>query len=453
VERAVDSTVMESFNLFNPSQHLSLPFSVSPTDFTNQRNSHHNEYDSNLNNSPTSLSKVFRGYKSAPVEFVGPSTSDFNLASISNDSIQLQNAQSKVSFHQSVSMENDKQNHYLNEINDERLEETFTLLKSITSTIDATQATNVLLSAIGDIKLLESSAVTNVLIKHISYFSLEKYAEENFLINKRGDRTALERLLSHRSDASHGFLHSRLRNSSLSGVSKGFGSIVGELEACLRLVDNFIGDQPSHNSSSELIHMLLQRIFNVVAPHKINTSISLAGKPIQTQHTHPPHNLQQLFVDEIYAQLCKHTRNNSSKTSTELCWQLFLICLAVFPPSKCILPTLLHHCLLSISSTSFAVRAAKDCIQSIQNTIRRSLPTTVEIQSLLLGEPCEVNVHTMDGNTRQYLVDSYASVSLLEEMIFTSFGVDICVEGNDQGEYVGGMIDRLVAYFDCLILR
>jgi len=444
-----DAAAAESFNLFDPSQHFSLPFSINPAEFTAQRTLHSDTFNNNnFSNSPSSSSsRNFHGYKSAPEEFAASSISlnDFNLASASSDSIH-NNSHSKVTFHQSVSMEfdrNQQQHQSQNDINDEQAEEAFTRLKSINSSMDAIQATSVLISAIRDIQLLESSAMTFFLIKQLSYFSLEKYAEEHFHMDKRGDRAALERLLSHRSDTSYVFLHSRLHNS---GVGKGFGSVTGELEACLRLLESFISDQPSQISSSELIQMLLQRIFNFVVPHHHINKDKASVKPTPSHHTHPPH-LQQLFVDEIYAQLCKHTRNNPSKTSNELCWQLFLICLAVFPPSKHFLPTLLHHCLLSTSSTSFAVRAAKGCIQSIMNTSRRSLPTTVEIQSLLLGETCGVSVYTVDGSSRQFLVDSYTTISQLEDMVFAANNVDVGVEDADQDDERRAQKMRLRAMF------
>ena len=108
-----------------------------------------------------------------------------------------------------------------------------------------------------------------------------------------------------------------------------------------------------------------------------------------------PRNPQ--IQDEVYCQLCKQTTNNPSSESTTLGWELFMLCLSVFPPSDTFKNYLMDYFATTMLDTNVkrmnkkAHKYAKMCLVNCPKIIHYGigscrLPTTEEINCIRHGE-------------------------------------------------------------------
>lgn len=99
--------------------------------------------------------------------------------------------------------------------------------------------------------------------------------------------------------------------------------------------------------------------------------------------------------DEIFCQLCKQTTMNPSSKSTELGWELFMLCLAVFPPSSSFEKYLMDYFASTMldnnmkRNNKIVCKYAKVCLLNCRDVGRDTsgrLPTFEEIKRIRKGE-------------------------------------------------------------------
>ena len=346
-------------------------------------------------------------------------------------------------------------------------------LRDIQVGTNCVQVANILLSI--QLSSFDNPVVCSVAMKQLAKYSLEEYAEEHFLIDRKVSKGAANRLLSYRLEPWHSppCLHSALLKASGDAVSKEASSLCGDLEACLKLTKEFISDRKTKSSGYELVSKLLQQILSTVqrlssssssSPSSLSQSVSfhssklqsiLSGQqPTRTTIFNVTIQLNNLFIDEVYCQLCGLIRGNPSPKSAEMCWQMLLTCLAVFPPSKRLLPSLLHFILVELSdqvgpesrskNKSFLSRSLTATLRSAAATVRHFIPSAPEVQAILLGEDCDVDVRTMDYVSQSYRVDSFTTIAQLESMILSSHGINFA--GDNQAQE----FQKMFAVFEVL---
>lgn len=155
--------------------------------------------------------------------------------------------------------------------------------------------------------------------------------------------------------------------------------------------------------------------------------------------------------DEALLQICKQIRQNPNANSAELGWQLLLICLACFAPSRDLSPPLMSFCLQtalthknllgagenraaddstahSASASDFEIlrcseKAARACIRSAMLPPRVDMPGNDELEALRRGAKMAVGVHLVDGRVLQVMVDSWTSVGAMASTVALELGV------------------------------
>lgn len=294
------------------------------------------------------------------------------------------------------------------------------LLDLIDSHTTAVKAAEIILSI--NLEALKSPYVLAQMSKKLAPFPLEKYAEAHFQYDRRANSNSstlhthpVDKLITFQSD---------LLKTPLTAMPT--PTMAADAVACFRIINTFMG---SASKASGL--------------QQIDLAVNLLLKLI----TAPPE-----FHDEIYCQICKQTRKNPTVESLELGWQLMLLCLSTIPPSKRLLPYLIHYISTSLSrleqsmknsisapasastaaapfteleSTAkvasgdenvlkFVIVALRTVVPAAAACVRTEIPTRAEIRALLLGESMEISVFTMvHGLHHKFAVNSYTNVSAL----------------------------------------
>lgn len=232
--------------------------------------------------------------------------------------------------------------------------------------------------------------------KMLNTHTLERYAECHFVYERptaRNMQAALNAVI----DKMLSF-HCDPLKSSLTNLSSTM--LINDAMVCNKYIQCFMGDRKSNRPHLDVVGSLLSKMLN--SPSELH--------------------------DEIYCQLMKQTRKNPSSESTELGWQLMLICLVSFPPSRQLLPFMFNYIATSIpivveNAAKFVYLSLKLCLKSATVSIRREIPSAQEIQAVLLGELTEVNVFLIDKSVHQFYVDSFSTVRELEDQICTMFNI------------------------------
>lgn len=260
---------------------------------------------------------------------------------------------------------------------------------------NATAISEVMLSI--DHSLFDSmNILSHISNKILNSHTLERYAECHFVYERPSARNVqaamnamIDKMLS---------FNSELLKSSLTNLSSTM--LINDAIVCNKSIQCFMGDRKSNRPPLDVVGSLLSKMLN--SPPELH--------------------------DEIYCQLMKQTRKNPSSESVELGWQLILICLVSFPPSKQLLPFMFNYIATSIpivveNAAKFVYLSLKLCLKSATVSIRREIPSSQEIQAVLLGELTEVNVFLIDKSTHQFYVDSFTTVRELETQICTMFNI------------------------------
>jgi len=126
--------------------------------------------------------------------------------------------------------------------------------------------------------------------------------------------------------------------------------------------------------------------------------------------------------DEFYCQIAKQTNKNPSQTSTEKGWQMFMICLATFPPSDVLLPCLMSYCTKNLSSSvpnvpNYAELVLHRAPKSKELGDRKEVPTMVEIEALKRGGTVKIKVYFSDKKYIYCGVDSWTTFQNLREIV------------------------------------
>ncbi len=128
--------------------------------------------------------------------------------------------------------------------------------------------------------------------------------------------------------------------------------------------------------------------------------------------------------DEVYVQICKQTNKNPRLESTVKGWELMRYCLATFPPSKSIKTFLSNYIVKNSapeSGTDISVqRLAAACITQLEKIAqgqRKQIPSKKELEALKALSPVTIEVPLLNGEVKVLNVDSYTTVSDVEEMI------------------------------------
>eukprot|EP01034_Spumella_vulgaris_P022727 gene22727-28883_t len=230
--------------------------------------------------------------------------------------------------------------------------------------------------------------------KLLNSYTMEKYCEQFYVFERQRNGTpavgVVEKLLSHQMD---------LQKTSLTSLPP---SLQSDALVCSRLIHTFMKDKTTHRTPQETASSLLLRMLSA---------------PSSDLH------------DEVYCQLMKQTRRNASAESTERGWQLMLICLITFPPSKRLLPFLFNYISTSLAvvienAHKFVSLSLKLVLKAAKvSAPRKEIPTQAEIQAALLGEKTEICVYTLDKHVFRFHVDSYTTVSELETMVQDGFHI------------------------------
>jgi len=143
--------------------------------------------------------------------------------------------------------------------------------------------------------------------------------------------------------------------------------------------------------------------------------------------------------DEALLQLCKHLRGNPSPKSIEMGWQLLLICLAAFAPSKQLGPHLMAFCLSTAEAQQVLLKngagsglyeifrcsekATRACVLSSSLPARIDMLANDELEALRRGTKTEVTVRLVDGRHLALPADSWTSVERLGQLVAMELSV------------------------------
>ena len=167
--------------------------------------------------------------------------------------------------------------------------------------------------------------------------------------------------------------------------------------------------------------------------------------------------------DEALLQLCKHLRGNPSPKSIEMGWQLLLICLAAFAPSKQLGPHLMAFCLSTAEAQQVLLKngagsglyeifrcsekATRACVLSSSLPARIDMLANDELEALRRGTKTEVTVRLVDGRHLALPADSWTSVERLGQLVAMELSVHPvnakCFSLFESDERPGGSERRL----------
>jgi len=135
--------------------------------------------------------------------------------------------------------------------------------------------------------------------------------------------------------------------------------------------------------------------------------------------------------DEAYMQLCKQTTDNPRIESTTKGWELMVLCLATFPPSKRLKDFLMDYIGRTISSVNGnpnIIKLAKCCKlwlpQIVKMGQRKHYPSKLEIKCLIDVKDVPIKVHLVDNTTfKTFNVTPYNLVKDVEEWLIEKYNL------------------------------
>ncbi len=156
--------------------------------------------------------------------------------------------------------------------------------------------------------------------------------------------------------------------------------------------------------------------------------------------------------DEVFLQICKQTHQHPSVNNCLEGWNLMLVCLCAFPPSKNIkVSEYLKKAVQSSTSTEIKERAELarvlvDVIETVGE--RRHVPTPDEVEAVRQMQLISVPIRLADGSEISIRVDPFTTVSEVESMINRRLGLKFTeafglFEANDERADVLGA-DRVL---------
>lgn len=129
----------------------------------------------------------------------------------------------------------------------------------------------------------------------------------------------------------------------------------------------------------------------------------------------------ELIRTEIYCQLCKQTTRNPSLQSSELVWQLMLICISAAPPGEIFLPYLIAHCVNNLHTSDeiglLAQKVIRQTIRCCKLQLRREPFTDMEIVCARRMEKISMRFYYCDGKYSIIGIDSLTTVAEVEDQI------------------------------------
>jgi hypothetical protein len=156
-----------------------------------------------------------------------------------------------------------------------------------------------------------------------------------------------------------------------------------------------------------------KNVMNYMGDRKTSKSPNAnAQKLIHIALTHPAG-----LRDEIYLILVKQTNKNPRLESTIKGWELFLFCLASFPPSKQLKKFLVSYFETNLQQddTNEAVKSfAREALVRLEKIIqlgqRKQVPSAQELECLRTLKAVPVRINLLDGNYKTFTLDSYTFV-------------------------------------------
>lgn len=133
--------------------------------------------------------------------------------------------------------------------------------------------------------------------------------------------------------------------------------------------------------------------------------------------------------DEAYMQLCKQTTENPRPPSTTKGWELMVLCLATFPPSKRLKDFLLDFIGRTIESKGDAgvTKLAKCCQEWLPQIVkmgqRKHVPSAEEIERLREVKDVPIKVQLVDGTFKSFMVTPYVLVKDVEKLLIDKFNL------------------------------
>ena len=266
---------------------------------------------------------------------------------------------------------------------------------------------------------------THDLCEQVIDKTFQQYGEKNYNFERKGlfkGRTTIEKMTTWKSD---------LIKTSLRILSP---ELVGEAVQTFKNVTGYMKDRSS--SKHPIDHAIKILNLMMLAPEELR--------------------------DELYCQLCKQTNKNPNPESTECGWQLFMICLATFPPSFDLMPHLMSYFVENLThEIPNCARYAEICLHRCPKICklgaRRELPTKLELETIRRGGLATVRVFFLDGKYANLKVDSWTTVRELEDSLATLLNIrnkepfSLCEVSSTEEERVPDPDERIlgiISYWD-----
>lgn len=403
-------TRLDFFSLFGQSPGINLPFSLGEN------------FSANISSTDRDISSVQHSkvYNTAPESVVYAVTSPSEKAPTRSMAIN-----GSISTANSISTASHVNPTGLNI--SEEADAVIACLRQIHSRMDSVQVSDLLLSlseCLFSSKLSVETAdfIDAILLVQLNHCSFACYVES--LIEKRG---ALETYLTfHPEPWTVPYFHSALKQSS------GF-------DDCLKLMCKFTSiDSSSTTHSSNRVQDFLGKVKRLLQRSPVSEGLSESEKRTGTASRLSTTQMswKQVSIDELYCQLCRQASANPSPNGARMVWQLMLVFIVGFAPSKRLLPSLIYYVLdarkklldtekrFPSGILPFIERVGETSLRSVAASPRQALPTEAEVQAILLGENCDVQLHTLDGKVHSFAVSSFTTASQLEDMFLQSNGIE-----------------------------